>query len=79
MMLPVELVSEESPRLMSSSEMMPFATSKPPVTPAAAPTMKAKDSFTASFAVTKMIADMICGPAIIVMASGTTCRFTSRV
>jgi hypothetical protein len=39
--------------------------------------MKASETRTARGCVTKMIADMICGPAIIVIASGTTWRFTA--
>jgi hypothetical protein len=41
----------------------------------ATPAMKEAESFTGLGVVRKMIADMICGPAIIVMARGRIVRF----
>ena len=51
------------------------ATATPTVMATATATMKDAESFTGFEAVTKMIADMICGPAIIVTARGSICRF----
>jgi hypothetical protein len=42
------------------------------------PTRKGTETLTGVGWVTRMIAVMICGPAIIVIASGMICVFTSR-
>jgi hypothetical protein len=70
-------LSEESPSetLLSSREAMARAIATPTVVAIATPTMKDADTFSGLGAVTKMIADMICGPAIIVMARGKISRF----
>jgi hypothetical protein len=51
------------------------ATTNPTSVAIATPAMKEAESFSGFEAVTKMIAAMICGPAIIVMASGRMSRF----
>ena len=77
--LPSVLGSEESPIEVLTPKRVasPFATTTPTVTPIAAPATNASDILTARSSVTKMIADMIWGPAIIVMASGTMSVLTA--
>src|SRR5215211_7927826 len=72
MMWPVDPWLEGSPSetLLPSREAMARAMSTPTVVAIATPTMKGVEIFSGLGAVTKMIADMICGPAIIVMARG---------
>jgi hypothetical protein len=78
MMVAAEPASPESPSstLEPSREAKPRVSATPSVTPIATPAMNASDIRTARACVTKMIADMICGPAIIVMASGRTSTLT---
>src|SRR5215207_9160943 len=76
-MWPVDPESDESP----SETLLPRrltavkAIATPTVVAIATPAMKEAEIFTGFEAVTKMIADIICGPAIIVMARGRICRF----
>src|SRR5215211_6329956 len=51
----------------------------PAVTAITTPARKEAESFSALGTVTKMIADMICGPAFIVMARGMTARLIGPV
>jgi hypothetical protein len=76
-MLPLDPESEESPSemLLPSSETIARATATPTVAAIATPATKEAESFTGLGAVRKMMADMICGPAIIVMARGRMSRF----
>jgi hypothetical protein len=50
-------------------------TTNPTIVAIATPARNAAEIFTGLEVVRKMIADMICGPAIIVMASGRMSRF----
>lgn len=76
-MWPVDPESEEPPseKLLSSSEATLMAMSTPTVAAIATPMMNAADVRTGLEMVTKMIADMICGPSNIVMARGRIARF----
>jgi hypothetical protein len=69
-MLPVDPLSEESPSEtpLLSSEAIPRAMSTPTVAAIATPKTNAPAVLSGLGVVTKMIADMIWGPAIIVMA-----------
>src|SRR5215212_1787656 len=73
MMWPVDPESEGSPS--ESREAMAVVMITPTVVAIATPARNGKETLSAFGAVTKMIAAMICGPAIIVMASGRICRF----
>jgi hypothetical protein len=72
MILPTELSSPSPPSetLLPNSAASPLAIATPRSTAIATPARNASDRRTARSVVMKMIADMICGPAIIVMASG---------
>src|SRR5215213_6953567 len=72
-MWPVDPLSPGSPseKLLASARKM----ATPTVAAIATAARKEAESFTGFEVVTKMIADIICGPAIIVMASGRICRF----
>src|SRR5215216_7317590 len=76
-MWPVDPLLEESPSemLLPSRETMARAMARPTVVAIATPAMKEAESLTGLEAVRKMIADMIWGPAIIVMARGRMVRF----
>jgi hypothetical protein len=78
MIWPVEPLSEESPREAPSptSDRIPRRAATPIAMATSTPNTKASDVFTARSEATKMIADMICGPAIMVMASGRMAVFT---
>src|SRR5918999_4585432 len=78
MIAPAEPESDGSPRSRSSAFPSRYTIATPSVVAIATPTRNATDTGTAFSAVTKMIADMICGPAIIVMARGRICRLTRR-
>src|SRR5215211_7996088 len=73
MMWPVDPESEGSPS--ESREAIVVVMITPTVVAMATPARNGKETLSALGAVTKIIADMICGPAIIVMASGRICRF----
>src|SRR5215208_2027761 len=76
-MLPVDPLSFGSP----SEKLLPIARkmATPTVAAIATAARKEAESFTGLEVVTKMIADMICGPAIIVMARGMTDRLMALV
>jgi hypothetical protein len=80
-MWPVDPPSEESPSemLLPRRETMARAMATPTVVAIATPAMKEAESFTGLEAVRKMIADIIWGPAIIVMARGRIVRFMALV
>jgi hypothetical protein len=61
--------------LLPRRETIARAMATPTVVATATPAIKEAESFTALDAVRKMIADIICGPAIIVMARGRIVRF----
>jgi hypothetical protein len=63
--------------LSPSSESSPRRAATPIVVAISTASTKASEFFSARSEVTKMIADMICGPAIIVMASGRMFVFTT--
>ena len=65
--------------LLPRRETIARAMATPTVVAIATPAMKEAESFTALEAVRKMMADMICGPAIIVMARGRIVRFMALV
>src|SRR5215217_99556 len=81
MILPIDPLSEGSP----SEMLLPSRVARvkvivtPAVTAITTPARKAAESFSGFAAVTKMIADMICGPAFIVMARGITDRLIAVV
>src|ERR671910_866727 len=76
MILPIDPLSEGSP----SEMLLPSRVARvkvivtPAVTAITTPARKAAESFSGLEAVMKMSADMICGPAFIVMARGMTDR-----
>src|SRR5215218_252419 len=76
-MLPSDPLSEEEPSetLLPSAEARVYVIVTPAVTAITTPVRKKAESFSGLRAVTKMMADNICGPAFIVMARGRTCRF----
>src|SRR5215216_6269955 len=78
MMWPAEPLSEGSPKetLSPSSESSARRAATPIVVAISTPSTKASEFFIARSDVTKTIADMICGPAIIVIASGSMSVFT---
>src|SRR5215212_11371903 len=73
MMWPVDPESEESPS--ENREEIVVVMITPEVVAMATPARNGTETLSALGAVTKIIAAMICGPAIIVMASGRICRF----
>src|SRR5215213_7202462 len=77
MMWPVDPEFDESPSGMLLPRRLTAARAiaTPTVVAIATPAMKEAEIFTGLEAVTKMIADMICGPAIIVMARGRIAWF----
>src|SRR5215208_1436537 len=81
MIWPSEALSEELPREMLLPNRV--ARVKVIVTPTiraiTTPARKYAESLSALGAVTKMIADMICGPAFIVMARGMTDRLIALI
>ena len=80
MIWPAEPLSEECPRSLVGAGKGCRARAATPIAVASStPATKANDFLTAPSDVTKTIADMICGPAIIVIASGRTFKLTTRV
>src|SRR5687768_4423387 len=77
MMWPDDPESEKSPSemLLPSRDATVVVMITPTVVAIATPARNGKETLSALGAVTKMIADMICGPAIIVMARGSICTF----
>src|SRR5829696_1535429 len=73
MMWPVDPESEESPS--ESRELRVVVMITPTAVAMATPARNGTETLSALGAVTKIIAAMICGPAIIVMARGRICRF----